>query len=103
MIHRPHVDWFALSPSLAMICASGLLLLVAVLVPRRVRKQVAAVGAAGGFLTAFVFAIVLADRSPHAETAVADAIFRDRWAAVAQLIVAGCGFVTVLISYGEHW
>jgi NADH-quinone oxidoreductase subunit N len=103
VIHRPHIDWFALSPSLAMICASGLLLLVAVLVPRRMRKPVAAAGAGTGFLTAFVLAIVLADRSPNGQTAVADAIFRDRWAAVAQLIVAGCGFVAVLLSHGERW
>ena len=45
-VNRPHVDWFALSPSLAMLAASGLLLLVAVFVPRRARKAAAATGAA---------------------------------------------------------
>ena len=51
-----------------------------------------------------MFAIVLADKSPHATTAVvADSIFRDRWAAVAQVLIAGCGVVAVLISYGERW
>jgi NADH-quinone oxidoreductase subunit N len=103
MIQRPHVDWFALSPSLAMIGAAGLLLLVAVLVPRRFRKPVAAAGAGAGFVTAFVLALVLAEKSPDATTAVADTIFRDRWAAVAQLVVAGCGAVGVLLSYGERW
>ena len=102
-ISRPHVDWFALSPSLAMLCASGLLLLVAVLVPRRARKPVAAAGAAAGFVAAFVFAVVLAAKSPHGATAVADSIFRDRWSAVAQVLIAGCGVVAVLLSWGERW
>jgi NADH-quinone oxidoreductase subunit N len=103
VINKPHVDWFALSPSLAMIAASGLLLLVAVFVPKSVRKQVSATTAGAGFLAAFVFAIVLADKSPHATTAVVDSIFRDRWAAVAQVLIAGCGVVAVLISFGERW
>jgi NADH-quinone oxidoreductase subunit N len=103
VIHRPHVDWFALSPSLAMIAASGVLLLVAVLVPRRARKVSAAVGAEAGFVTAFVLAVVLATKSPHATTAIADSIFRDRWAAFAQVLVAGCGAVAVLLSWGEGW
>ena len=34
MINKPHVDWFALSPSLALIGVSFALLLVAVLVPK---------------------------------------------------------------------
>ena len=59
-IQRPHVDWFALSPSLAMIAAAAALLLVAVLVPQRARKTVAAAGAGAGFVAAFVLAIVLA-------------------------------------------
>jgi NADH-quinone oxidoreductase subunit N len=103
VIDRPHVDWFALSPSLAMLCASGLLLLVAVLVPRRARKPAAAVGAGAGFVAAFVLAVVLAAKSPDATTAIADSIFRDRWAAFAQVLVAGCGVVAVLLSWGERW
>src|SRR5579862_9881885 len=86
-----------------MIAASGLLLLVAVFVPKRIRKQISATTAGAGFLAAFVFAVVLAAKSPHATTEVADAIFRDRWAAVAQVLIAGCGVVAVLISYGERW
>ncbi len=45
---------------------------------------------------------MLDDRSPHGAAIVADAIFRDRWAATAQIIVAGCGLVAVLIAYGER-
>ena len=103
MIHKPHVDWFALSPSLALLAAAGLLLLMAVLVPRGIRKASSALVCGAGFVAAFVFAILLADKSPHGAAIVADAMFRDRWAATAQVIVAGCGVVAVLISYGERW
>ena len=102
-VNRPHVDWFALSPSLAMLAASGLLLLVAVFVPRHARKTAAATGAGAGFVAAFVLAVVLAAKSPHGTTAIADSIFRDRWAAVAQVLIAGCGAVAVLLSWGERW
>ena len=103
MIHKPHVDWFALSPSLALLAAAGLLLLIAVRVPRGIRKASSALVCGAGFVAAFVLAILLADKSPHGAAIVADAMFRDRWAATAQVIVAGCGVVAVLISYGERW
>ncbi len=103
MIHKPHVDWLALSPSLALLAAAGLLLLVAVLVPRRIRKPSSAVACAAGYVAAFVLAVVLADRSPRGKPIIADAMFRDRWAAVASILIAGCGVVAVLVSYGEHW
>ncbi|MBV8079115.1 MAG: NADH-quinone oxidoreductase subunit N [Actinobacteria bacterium] len=103
MIHKPHVDWFALSPTLALLAAAGVLLLMAVLVPRPWRKASSALVCGAGFAAAFVFAVLLADKSPHGHAIVADAMFRDRWAAVASLIVAGCGIVAVLVSYGERW
>ncbi len=103
MIRRPHVDWFALSPSLVLTGVAGLLLLVAVLAPRHRRNPLAAAGAGAGFVAAFALAVALAARSPHPATAVADAVFRDRWAALAQALVAACGGVAVLLSYGERW
>ena len=103
MIHKPHIDWFALSPSLALLAASGVLLMVAVLVPKKLRKPVAAIVCGAGFVAALVFGIALDDKSPHAAIIVADSMFRDRWAALAQIIIAGCGIVAVLISYGERW
>jgi NADH-quinone oxidoreductase subunit N len=103
VIDKPTVDWFALSPMLAMLAAAALLLLVAVFVPRRHRKPASAGLCAAGFVAAFVLAILVADRSPEATTAIADTIFRDRFAAVAQILVAGCGFLAVLVSYGERW
>jgi NADH-quinone oxidoreductase subunit N len=102
-IARPHVDWFALSPMLAMIAAAGLLLLVAVFVPKSSRKLVAATVCGAGFVTAFALAIAVSDRSQVASTAIADTIFRDQWAAVAQILIAACGLLAVLISYGERW
>ena len=41
-------------------------------------------------------------KSPDATTIVHDSLFRDRWAALAQVLIAGSGAVAVLISYGER-
>jgi len=101
MIAKPHVDWFDLAPSLALLAATGLLLFVAVLVPRNVRKPTAALTAFCGFVAAAVFAIVLDDRSPIPTSLIHESIFRDRYAAYAQVIIAGCGAVAVLVSYRE--
>ena len=40
---------------------------------------------------AFVFAILVDDKSPHGAAIIADSIYRDRWAATAQIIIAACG------------
>ena len=98
----PHVHWFAISPSLSMICAAGIIMLVAVFWPKSSRRAASAVVCAVGFVTAFVFAILVFDRSPNGGPIVADSIFRDRWAALAQILVAGCGLVAVLIAYSEQ-
>jgi len=102
VIHKPHVDWLALSPSLALLAASGLLLMVAVFVPRAARRPAAAFTGFAGFVAAFVFAAVLDDRSPRAVTLVHDAMFRDRWSALAQVIITGAGAVAVLVAYREQ-
>ena len=102
MIVKPHVDWFALAPSLALLGASGLLLMVAVFVPRRGRKATSAFLAFAGFVTSGIWAAFLDDRSAHATALVHDAMWRDRWGALAQVILAGSGAVAVLLSYGER-
>ncbi len=102
MIVKPHVDWFALAPSLALLAASGLLLMVAVFVPRRGRKPASAFLAFGGFVASGIWAAFLDDRSAHATALVHDAMWRDRWGALAQVILAGAGAVAVLLSYGER-
>jgi NADH-quinone oxidoreductase subunit N len=103
VISTPHVDWLALSPELAALAASGLLLMVAVLVPKRYKSAVAAFTGFAGFVAMFVLAVVLAQKTPHATTLIHDSMFRDRWSAFGQILVAGSGAVAVLISYGERW
>jgi NADH-quinone oxidoreductase subunit N len=102
VIHRPHIDWFALAPVNALLAAAALALLAAVLVPRPARRTTAAVLCALGYAVAFGFAIALYARSAHGIGVVADAFRRDRFAQLAQLIVAGSGLVTVGISFRER-
>jgi NADH-quinone oxidoreductase subunit N len=102
VIDRPHVDWFALAPVNALLLAAGLALLTAVLVPRRARRPVGAALCALGYAAAFGFAIALYVRSAQGTGVIADAIRRDRWAAFAQIIVAGTGLLAVGISYRER-
>ena len=101
MIHTPHVDWFALSTILALLGASGVALLSAVLVPRSYRRAfaatVAGLGCAGGLVTS----IWLYVDSASGHRVVGDAFYRDRWTALAQAILCGIGLCTVLVS-AEH-
>jgi NADH-quinone oxidoreductase subunit N len=102
MIHRPHVDWFALAPVNALLLATGLALLCAVLVPRPWRKGVTASLCALGYAVAFGFAIALYVRSAHGQGVVADAFRRDRLAELATMVVAGSGLLSVGLSYRER-
>jgi NADH-quinone oxidoreductase subunit N len=102
MIHRPHVDWFALAPVNALLLVTGLALLCAVLVPRPWRKGVAASLCALGYAVAFGFAIALYVRSAHGHGVVADAFRRDRLAELATMVVAGSGLLSVGLSYRER-
>jgi NADH-quinone oxidoreductase subunit N len=102
MIHRPHVDWFLLAPSNALLAASAICLLGAVLFPSGTRRAATAVVCAAGFVTAFVFGVLLFVRSPHAHQDIGAAVIRDRWSALSTMIVAGAGFLTVLLSARER-
>jgi NADH-quinone oxidoreductase subunit N len=99
---KPTVDWFALAPSLALLAAASLALLGAVLVPAVARKIFAAVVAAAGFIAAGVWAGLLYSETPDGTLEVADAITRDRFGALAQIIIAGAGLVAVGISFGQR-
>jgi NADH-quinone oxidoreductase subunit N len=101
VIHKPHVDWFALSPSLSMLAAAGLLMMIAVFWPRSSRRAASAIVCGIGFVTAFVFAILVDEKSPHGAAIIADSVYRDRWAATAQIIIAACGAAAVLVAYRE--
>ena len=98
-IQTPHVDWFALSPSLVLLGASAVCLLAAVLVPKRHRHWLTAWVTAGAFVGAFVAAALLYDRTPHPELLIGDAIVRDRYGALAAMIVCGAGLATVGVSW----
>src|ERR671935_2338735 len=102
MIHRPHVDWFALAPVNSLLVAAALALLCAVLVRRPWRKGTAATLCALGYAIAFGFAVALYVRSAHGHGVVADAIRRDRLAELAGMIVAGTGLLATGISYRER-
>ena len=87
MIHRPHIDWFALAPMNALLAAGALTLMAAVLVPHRTRRTAGAVLCALGYAGALGFAIARYVRSAHASGVIADSLRRDRYAALAQMIV----------------
>jgi NADH:ubiquinone oxidoreductase subunit 2 (subunit N) len=100
-IQTPNVDWFALSPELCLLAAAAVCMLAAVLVPRAVRRPLSAVVCGLGFAGAFAAAVVLYVQSPTRQPIVADSIVRDRWGCVVQLLVAGAGFVAVLVAYSQ--
>jgi NADH-quinone oxidoreductase subunit N len=99
---KPVVDWFALSPALALLGAAGLALLGSVLVPQRAVRVFSAIVCALGFLGAGVAAGLLYWKSPDATYEVAEAIRRDRFGMLAQIVIAGAGFLAVGISYAQR-
>ena len=101
MIETPSVDWLALSPTLALLGASGVALLSAVLVPQWMRRGVAAAVALAGFALAAVLAGVVFEQSPGPEALLAESMVRDRLAALAQAILAITGAAVVLASFSE--
>jgi NADH-quinone oxidoreductase subunit N len=100
-IQTPHIDWFALATILALLAASFVSLLGAVLVPARMRRSFGAGVSTLGFLGGIVASIWLYVDSPHQEAVVSGAFYRDRWTALAQIILCGIGLVTTLLSW-EH-
>jgi NADH-quinone oxidoreductase subunit N len=101
-IVTPKVDWLALSPALALLCAAAICLLGAVLVPMAGRRIFSAVIAGSGFLVAGVLAAIVFDRSPEQSLMIAESMARDRLAALTQVLVAGFGLLAVLISFGDR-
>jgi hypothetical protein len=98
VIETPSVDWLALSPALALLGASGIALLAAVLVPSWMRKTVAAVAVFAGFVVAAIFAGILFDETPQPEALLSESMIRDQLGALAQLILAVTGAVVVFAS-----
>jgi NADH-quinone oxidoreductase subunit N len=102
VIETPSVDWLALSPTLALLGASGVALLAAVLVPEWMRRGVAAGVALIGFALSAALACVVFSETPVPETLLSDSMVRDRFAAFAQVILAVTGAVVVLVAWSER-
>jgi len=98
-IQTPPVDWFAITPALVMLGAAAVCLMIAVLAPAVWRRRLSAWVTGGAFVGAFVAAALLYDRSPNPQLVIADSVYRDRYGALAMLVVLGAGVATVLISW----
>jgi NADH-quinone oxidoreductase subunit N len=96
VIHTPHIDWFSITPILVLLGASFAALLGAVLVPAARRRFFAVSVAAAGSLGAVVTSIWLYVDSANGHRVIADAFYRDRWTALAQVILCAITLATVL-------
>jgi NADH-quinone oxidoreductase subunit N len=101
VIETPSVDWLALSPTLALLAGSAVALLGAVLVPRWARHAVGAFAAFAGFVAAAICAGVVYTDSPDPTELLDESMVRDRWAALAQVLLAITGAAVVLLSWAE--
>jgi NADH-quinone oxidoreductase subunit N len=101
VIDTPSVDWFALSPTLALLGAAGVALL-SVLLPDWMQKGVAAAAAVVGFVLAAVLAGFVFDDSATPEVLLEGTMVRDQLAALAQVILGVSGAAVVFVSWGER-
>ena len=97
----PTIDWYALSPVLVTLGGAVVVLLVALFLPVRVRRDFSAVVAGLCFVAAGALAVALFAVDDTGTGIVADAIRRDRLAELAQILVMGAGLLAVLVSYRE--
>jgi NADH-quinone oxidoreductase subunit N len=100
-ITTPHIDWFALAPTLALLSAGALNLILAVLWPTSWRRTTTAIVSTLGFAGAIVAAVLLFTHSADGHGVIADAIQRDRLAALTAIIVSGAGILAIGTSYSE--
>ncbi len=100
-LHTSHVDWFALAPILTLVGAAFCALLCAVLAPRHARRPAAAAISGLGFVAALTLAVWLYVDSAHGHTVVSGTFYRDRWTALAQVILCSIGLATTLLAV-EH-
>jgi NADH-quinone oxidoreductase subunit N len=101
VIDTPTVDWLALSPTLALLAASGLTLLGAVIVPRASERAFSVVVSLAGFGASAALSGVVFDRSPDPTAVVVQSMTRDRLGALAAIIIALVGVAVVLVSAGD--
>jgi NADH-quinone oxidoreductase subunit N len=101
VIETPHVDWLALSPTLALLGASAIALLGAVTVPRAALRAFSVAVTGAGFLVSGVFAGIVFDRSPDPTVLLSESMTRDQLGALAAIVLAAIGLVVVLVSWGD--
>jgi NADH-quinone oxidoreductase subunit N len=101
VISTPHVDWFAISTILVLVGTSFVTLLAAVLVPRALRRPFAASVSSLGFAGGLVTSVWLYVSSSHGHAVISGAFERDRWTALAQILLCGVGLATSLVGW-EH-
>jgi NADH-quinone oxidoreductase subunit N len=102
VIATPEVDWLALAPTLALLAGAAVALLSAVLGPVAARRGVAAIAAFAGFVAAGVWAGVLYAETESPRGLLVESMTRDRLGALAAILLAGAGALTVLVSWGER-
>jgi NADH-quinone oxidoreductase subunit N len=100
-LDTPPIDWFALAPTLALLTAGALNLILAVLWPRSWKRPTTAVVCALGFAGAIVAAALLFSHSADGHGVLADVIQRDRLGALTAIIIAGAGLLAIGTSYSE--
>jgi NADH-quinone oxidoreductase subunit N len=101
VIDTPNVDWFAISTMLALLAASFVTLLGAVLVPRSARRGFGAVVALLGFAGGLVTSIWLYVDSADGHRVISDSFYRDRWTAFGQILICAIGFVATLVGWEQ--
>jgi NADH-quinone oxidoreductase subunit N len=101
VIDTPSVDWLALSPTLALLAASGLTLLGAVIVPRASERAFSVVVSLAGLGASAALSGVVFDRSADPTAVVVQSMTRDRLGALAAIIIALVGVAVVLVSAGD--
>jgi NADH-quinone oxidoreductase subunit N len=97
----PSIDWAALAPELVLLGGASFVLVLTLFLPVGARRPFAAVVSGLCFLGAGAAAIALFVADESGRSIVADALRRDRLAELAQILVAGSGFLAVLVSYEE--
>jgi NADH-quinone oxidoreductase subunit N len=102
VIDTPSVDWFALSPSLVALGTAAICLLGAVLTPRWLLRPFSSFVCALGIVGAGVMAGLVYWKTPEGHLIVVDSAVRDRYAALAQMIVMASALLTVGVSYSAR-
>jgi NADH-quinone oxidoreductase subunit N len=85
-----------------MLGASAFALVGAVIIPRANRRDYGALAALLGFAGAFVYAVVVYVHTPDVHYVIAHSVVRDRFGAIAQVIIAGSGLLAVGVFYGHR-